>query len=512
MKIPDGVDIKSVLTEDELKFLFEFEQYQRDNGIVFYKPSPKIEIFHQSKAMYRLLAGGNRTGKTFSGSAEDVWYALGVHPHRKIETPNHGWVVSRDYKSQTVGAQKAILDFLPRQCIRDISHIKGDIVDSIWIIPNGKPMNTPKQDCSKITFKSCDSGVDKFGGAALRWIHFDEEPSKEIYQESIARIGAGIDLDIWLTMTPIWEATGNGRKIGMSWAYHDLWKKADNKRIFAMSVGIDDNAYLSKEQKDEQKKKYHGVEYDIRIKGEFKLLSGNCVFDGQSIEKHLDKTIPPEFIGSLGNNKKLFENPRGALSIWQKPAKDRKYFIGADVGLGTGGDPSCAYVIDDECALVAELHGQIPPDTFGEELVKLGQFYNDAWVGVEANSFGIATLNAMKGKYAKLYFRYQIDERSDHRTKKIGWWTDAKSKPLMISEFGQAVRDDAVIIPSRPLCEEMSTYVLDSLGTANAEVGCHDDRVIAAMISLQVRKKHLISAVDFKIDGEEYNPDSATGY
>ena len=125
---------------------------------------------------------------------------------------------------------KPILKYLPKCLIKDISHVKSEVIDTIWVIPHDKPANTPKSECSKITFKSCDSGVEKFGGAAKRWIHFDEEPTRAIYQECIARIGAGMPLDIWLTMTPIWE--DKGKKIGMTWTYREIYKNRDQKRIY----------------------------------------------------------------------------------------------------------------------------------------------------------------------------------------------------------------------------------------------------------------------------------------
>jgi hypothetical protein len=37
--------------------------------------------------------------------------------------------------------------------------------------------------------------------------------------------------------------------------------------------------------------------------------------------------------------------------------------------------------------------------------------------------------------------------------------------------------------------DEFATYVIGSDGNANAELGCHDDRVVALMIALQVRKR-----------------------
>ncbi len=487
--------------EQSLDWFPKLERFRKENGIYFYNPLPKCVAFHKHNPeipfTIRLLHGANRSSKTTTGSAEDVWYATGLHPHKKIKTPNEGWVVSKDYNAQKEGVQASILKYLPKCLIKDISHVKSEVIDTIWVIPHDKPANTPKSECSKITFKSCDSGVEKFGGAAKRWIHFDEEPTRAIYQECIARIGAGMPLDIWLTMTPIWE--DKGKKIGMTWTYREIYKNRDQKRIFTLGVGIEDNIYLSKEQIEDQKKKYFGVEYDIRIKGDFKLLAGNQVFDPQAIERHDATCTAPQRTGILewsGSSVQFRDFERGYLKVWDMPKSGRQYAIGADVGLGVGGDPSSASVRGmDNLVQVAEVNGQIAPDKMGEILIKLGTWYNKAWIGVEANSFGIATLDAMKHQYSKLYYRYKVDQRTDRKTKQIGWWTDTKTKPIMISDYGRAMREDALTFRSSELLDECMTYVIGEDGNANAESGCHDDRVIADMICLQVRKRfHMTSA------------------
>jgi len=267
--------IKSgLLTEDDQAFLVQYERDIQENRIDYYKPYPKQVQFHQSPAPYRLLSGANRCGKTVSGATEAIWYALGKHPYKKIQTPNEGWIVSSDYNVQKEASQRIITDYLPKNAIKKISHVKSEVIDTIFL-KNG----------SKITFKSTDSGVDRFAGAAKRWIWFDEEPPRNVWRECIARIGAGQPLDVWLTMTPIFEQ--KGKKVGMTWTHRELYKKRDNTRIFCIVVGIEDNIFLTKEQVSEQKKKYEGLpEYDIRIKGEFKLLAGNNVFSPERIEHH----------------------------------------------------------------------------------------------------------------------------------------------------------------------------------------------------------------------------------
>lgn len=485
----------SEITAEELQFLQEYQEYQKQNKIEFYKPHDKQLLFHKSEAIYRLLHGANRSGKTVAGAIEAVWYSTGLHPHKKIETPNDGWVISTNYDTQKVAAQKLILEYLPKRLIKKISYIKAEVINTIWVIPDGRPKSTPLEDCSKIVFKSGDSETEAFGGAALRWEWFDEEPDKRVWNECKARIGAGMPLDIWLTMTPIFEQ--KGKKVGMTWTHRELYQKKDGKRIDCVGVGIEDNTFLTKEQVEEQKKKYEGTpEYDIRIKGEFKLLAGNNVFNPDKLMDMREDIEDGAKCSLVHNGGKIdqLKNNRGYLTVFREPQRARRYAIGADIGLGVGGDPSCAIVFDMESLeQVAELHGQISPGDMGEELIKLGKYYNDAWIGVEANSFGIACIDVLKLAYSKLLFRYKEDKRTKQKTKQIGFYTDTKSKPMIISDFGKALNQDALLLHSEGLIDELSTYVIDERGSCNAETGCHDDRVMAAMIALYTRKHNYMN-------------------
>lgn len=502
MRTPDDQ-----LTDEETElFIYIIENYaKKERPLEFYEPNNKATEFHKSTAMYRILHGANRSGKTYSGAAEAAYFATCTHPYKDI-LPNEGWVVSETYKVQEEASQKTVMSLLPPNQIKKIVNIKGGVMESITIdvVKKGRKIGE-----SKIGFKSSDSGVRNFAGAAKRWIWFDEEPPRDVYNECITRIGAGQDLSIWFTMTPIFQQRGSSHRGGMSWVYRDLYQKKDGKRIAAFGMSVEDNQHLSKEQIEEQKLKYTGVEYDIRIKGEFKLLAGNSVFDSEKLDKR-KKELGKYAQGYLSEGK-FVDKPNGSLKIYVPPALNRRYFIGADIGLGVGGDPSCAVVLDDNMVQVAELHGQIPPDRMGTMLKALGDYYKNAWIGIEANSFGIACINAIKHEYGKLYFSYKVDGRSDVRTKRVGWWTDTKTKPLMVGEYAKAIRQGAIEINSDELIDEMATYVLGDDGSTNAEIGCHDDRVIAAMIALQVRKKHLVTSSDIKT--EDFVPsNNTTGY
>ena len=50
-------------------------------------------------------------------------------------------------------------------------------------------------------------------------------------------------------------------------------------------------------------------------------------------------------------------------------------------------------------------HGHIDPDLFGDELYKLGVFYNYAYLGVENNNHGLTTLKRYKIENIGIYFQ-----------------------------------------------------------------------------------------------------------
>jgi len=173
----------------------------------------------------------------------------------------------------------------------------------------------------------------------------------------------------------------------------------------------------------------------------------------------------------------------------KKPAYDAFYCVGADVAEGLlKGDYSCAVVGDTNTFdVVAMWHGHIDADLFGKELIKLGKFYNNAYIGVENNNHGLTTLTALKREeYWNLYFSKSYDRVSDTITKKIGWTTSSRTKPLMIDKLAEFLREMYIGIYSSLILSELYTYVIEDRGQTNAQSGCYDDSVVAVAIMLQL--------------------------
>ena len=220
------------------------------------------------------------------------------------------------------------------------------------------------------------------------------------------------------------------------------------------------------------------------------IASGRPRFDLKAVKEYELNCCEPKYQGDLHyrNGKiSLDEYDDGLLKIWKLPEEGKSYCIGADVaeGLETG-DYSVAIVLDDELNVCAKYRGHIDPDLYGIELVKLGDFYNEAYIAVENNNHGLTTLKSILNKdYFNIFYSKSYDRVNDKMTKKIGWSTNRKTKPLAIDKLAEYIREKYLMFWDIDIVEELYSYVIDEKGATNAQEGRHDDCVMAFAIVLQ---------------------------
>ena len=227
------------------------------------------------------------------------------------------------------------------------------------------------------------------------------------------------------------------------------------------------------------------------------ISSGNKVFNSYALNKKLKEITPPLAIGDVSQSGSFSTNPDGNLKIYKYRQPGRSYVIGADVSEGIStGDFDAAHVLDWETSeIVAVWHGKVPPDTFGEYLVGLGTYYNQALIGCEINNHGFTTNIKIRDlDYANQYTRVEFDKTTEKTTEKLGWETNRKTKPVVINTLAGFVRDDDF-----PICDEetilelLSYQELPKTSASNyvkmaAATGGNDDRVISLAIAIQMRK------------------------
>lgn len=270
---------KSVTPEDMLAQLHEgIKRQVKKPNIHGYDPHEKQRLFHQSHAKKRLYIGGNRSGKTTAGVAEDIWYLTGVHPFKRVyEPPVAGRVIGVDF----LRGVKTILipqfqRWLPPSYLIGGSWSRSFDSESRTLhLANG----------STLEFMSYEQDTDKFAGVPRHFTHYDEEPPKHIYDECQARL---IDYngDAWFTMTPV---------EGMTWVYDELYLPGtESKRgIQVVEADMTDNPYINQAGVANF---LDGLDADARAqreRGKFVQLGG-LVFKRFSPQTHVvSYEVPP---------------------------------------------------------------------------------------------------------------------------------------------------------------------------------------------------------------------------
>ncbi len=254
----------------------EIQERKKCNNLANYNSGniihKKQQQFHMCEKRNRWVFGGNRTGKTECGAVEVVYIARGIHPFRKNRNSVSGWVVSLTRQVQRDVAQEKILKYLNKSWIEKIVMQEGRKDSPDYGIIDFILVKNVFGGISKIGFKSCDQGREKFQGASLDFVWFDEEPPYDIYRECQMRIVDKVG-DIFGTMTPL---------KGLTWVYNEIYlNESQNDEIWHEHIEWEDNPYLSTEEIKQLSSSLSKDELEARRYGKFVNSQGlvYCEFD-----------------------------------------------------------------------------------------------------------------------------------------------------------------------------------------------------------------------------------------
>lgn len=228
------------------------------------KKHKKQMQFHKCNKKNRWVFGGNRSGKTECGAVETVWLARGIHPYKKNKRVDC-WVVSLSRQVQRDVAQSKILHYLRKSWIEAVVMESGrkdsaesGIIDFILV-------RNVFGTLSKIGFKSCDQGREKFQGASLDFVWFDEEPPYDIYKECKMRVMDKKGM-IFGTMTPL---------KGLTWVYNEIYLNENrDDNVWTITMEWADNPYLDKKEIEDMTKSMSEDELQSRRYGKFMQIGG----------------------------------------------------------------------------------------------------------------------------------------------------------------------------------------------------------------------------------------------
>ena len=221
--------------------------------------------------------------------------------------------------------------------------------------------------------------------------------------------------------------------------------------------------------------------------------SGDCFFDKDILTDQLLKDKKPLFkadIVKLDDKYILRKSPEGIFRFWERPEEGVQYCIGGDACSGAGKDWSTLVARrKDTNKIVATYRLKSDPDDLAQHARLLGEVLNQATVAIENDKYGFAANQKLKRKYGKIFKRYVIDKKNDQRIEKIGWDTNAVTRPTMLAAMQEEIKDEVLDLCDKDLIKESLTFIVDpETNKAEAQEGCNDDYVIACAISGMVRR------------------------
>jgi phage terminase large subunit-like protein len=181
-----------------------------------YRPLPRAEEFHRSRALFRWCFGGNRSSKSQSLAQEVAWWLVGSHPYREVPKNAKVWYCTVTWELCGTVLWEKLEKLLEGYKLDIVWHNKGRRIPEIVRVKT-------KYGESEVQFKAYKQGREIFQGAEKDLIAFDEQSPYDVYEESITRIGAGRRLHFAQAATPLkpqpWleEKVNGGDEIPENW-------------------------------------------------------------------------------------------------------------------------------------------------------------------------------------------------------------------------------------------------------------------------------------------------------
>lgn len=375
-----------------------------------------------------------------------------------------------------------------------------------------------------------------------RTVNFFHGSECAFWKDGIASIQAALGEAFTKNCIKIYESTANGyNDYQTMWSsgvhincFYEWWKtkeyvinfpSEDIKQEFIKNIDsktdwiwerlkwLRDDKELELEQLYWYYKKYDGYIDKRLIKQEYPcspqeafLLPGANVFDTEKIIARLENLSKPiktgyfdyKYDGLKITDIKWVNDKNGYINIYQVPNSPAitKYCIGGDTS-GEGSDYFTGHVLDAKTGMqVAVLKHQFDPDQYTKQMYCLGKWYGtlnrcsqDALIGIEANfdSFPIRELTRLG--YNNQYVRTKIDEYTGKMEKRFGFKTTSITRPTIISNLIQIVREHTETINDKDTLEELLTIIRNEKGRIEAPEGGHDDQMMGLAIAHEIRNQ-----------------------
>lgn len=245
------------------------------------------------------------------------------------------------------------------------------------------------------------------------------------------------------------------------------------------------------------------------------LSTGQCYFDKDKVIKRIRKVVEPikrgSFLYKYENNQvsdiRFNENIKGTIKIFEEPQEGVPYVLAGDTA-GEGSDNFTAQVINNITGKqVAVLKQQYSELEYAQQVYCLGLYYNTALIGIETNFSTYPNEKLQEWDYPNLYIREKADTYVNRYNKSFGFKTTPVTRPLILGQLQEIVLEEIDNINDIDTLREMLTFIKNKVGRPEAEVGFHDDLVMALAIVYYIRTQQSFTIENKQVNKpKEYNP------
>lgn len=304
--------------------------------------------------------------------------------------------------------------------------------------------------------------------------------------------------------------------------FFDL-KKTNSKVIHTT---YKDNKFIDDEYKGtlEALKDQDPYYYSVYALGEWGV-TGKTVFNAQIVQERIrylrENPIPMKrgtFVYEYKHEQivdstiRFIEDEQGAVRIYEMPDKRMPYVNGGDIA--EGGHDACVgqFLNNVTGRQAAVYHEQTDTDLYAKQMYCMGKYYNYALNAIESNFDLHPVKELQRLGYYRQFRREVIDEITQQRQDRFGFMTTRVTRPVIIAELVEIVRESIELINDIPTLEEMLTFARNELGKPEALDGAHDDRILALAIAYNARSQQSMSPIDDEERESEYVGRGRTGY
>ncbi len=420
---------------------------------------------------FLVLMGGAGSGKSIFAGRKILERVLSEGGHRYLVIRKVGKTLRNSCFEQLVG------------------QLSSDYPGAEWKV-NRTDMTISFANGSKIIMSGIDDPekIKSIYGITGIWI----EEASELEQQDLEQLNLRLRdksayyKQIIITFNPI---------SALHWLKKRFFDR-DDPEVLTHRSNYRDNRFLPDDYRDrlESYKEIDPYYYTVYCLGEWGT-AGRSVFDAQAVSERLSSLGTPakqgcfefSYDGVRISDIRFCAEDNGSLKIYKDAESGVPYVIGADTA-GEGSDYNVAQVLDNrDGSQVATLRMQGDEDVFARQLYCLGRHYNNALISVETNLSTYPVRELERLKYPKQYAREVMDDYTHSSRRSFGFRTDAKSRPVLISNLIAFAREHLTYIRDRDTLEEMLTFIRNENLRPEAENGAHDDCVMSLGIAHMAR-------------------------